>query len=704
MPKRKRHAELKRKQAVSTRHREEIYGQRVTTNGDPKDLLSRLTSDTRDTPLVLISQTDDGATYTDPFKAADLGAEVWVIDRDSSFVISDTFGRELTAYDGASRIFPVGTAWQGDPHVSPRFLATEEWQREAQERNLLECLEAMLRPAPSPAPVPSGGPGVAADPGFTQLRTLAEGEELAASLLDANRTQPVVVITISRGAERPYVDPVPVAKELRDIAPVFVMATGAVTWAFSDLLPDSGDVYGGASRVYPPGNEWVRDVYQVPLHFAQNTDEGEAVGKRLIADALRWAEPSQHQTMQFRHTVDASGTVTGIVAGQALIKLTSGDLAHSWPELVAQNVPVERVFTAGQRVSGSFDYSNRKFLPRRRSAGEALAGVGVGDVVLARVVEIKAEVCTVEPYPEFRVDLAPEHVVPSSPGVDLRTVVAPGEILPMEVVACGEDESQWRLIAVAEDAEDTVTARAASLLPGGPPWLVESQPELDPEPVPVFRPAPKATKRKMPAVAAHDEDENSQLREENRHLLAQVKDQSAEITKLRSRAEQQQVRITKLTREKGQRRGSDCEAARILERDLHLFSDPADQLRFEVKMAWLRRFSEPERNDTRRLMSWRVGEDFFESWNQVKQGIERSKVVDVIVEVLTDLAPSLTSREVHQLRTGPGGDDPVRTRGDQIAWRVSLQVNTPSARRLHYWRGPEGIELASIRLHDDYRT
>ena len=42
--------------------------------------------------------------------------------------------------------------------------------------------------------------------------------------------------------------------------------------------------------------------------------------------------------------------------------------------------------------------------------------------------------------------------------------------------------------------------------------------------------------------------------------------------------------------------------------------------------------------------------------------------------------------------------------GGETCWRVSLQVKTPSARRLHYWVCADGsIELSSVRLHDDYR-
>lgn len=699
MPKRKRHAELKRRQAASAQPVKPPSHRRATTEEDARELISRLTSPERDTPLVMISYTDDNTTFTDPEKAAELGAEVWVIDRETSFAITDTFGRELTVYDGASRIFPVGTAWQDDPYASPRFLATEEWHRENQEKHLLQDLRKLLEPPPSSTSDPGD---TAAAPPYRLLRTPAEGAELARTLLDGSRPHPVVVITGSRGAPGPFVDPVPVAEELHGVAPVFVMATGAVTWAFSDLLPPAGDVYGGASRVYPPGDGWVSDVYQAPLHFAQSTADSEATGNRLIAEALRWAEPSQHQTAQFRGTVEATGVVLGTVAGQAIIGLDKGGQAHSWPELVANNVSTERLFVKGQRVTGSFDHTNRSFVPKRLSAAEALAEVSVDDVVLVRVVGIGPDSGTVEPYPDFPIRLTPEHVVPSDPTVDLRSVVALNEVLPMQVIACGPEPEQWRLGSVVSD--DVVASRTISLLPGGPAWLMPTQADLEveeePTPPPVPRPAPP---RVVASPSQEEPGELDQLQEENRRLLAQLQAQNAEITKLRNRVEQQQRRVTKLQREKGQRRDIDSEAARILENDARLFADPARQLEFEVEMAWLRRFQESERNSSRRLMNWSIGEGFLESWDQV-EGIERRKVVDVIVEVLTDLAPELPGREVHQLRSGQGGDDPVRTRGNQVAWRVSLQVNTPGARRLHYWRGPEGIELASIRHHDDFRT
>ena len=38
-----------------------------------------------------------------------------------------------------------------------------------------------------------------------------------------------------------------------------------------------------------------------------------------------------------------------------------------------------------------------------------------------------------------------------------------------------------------------------------------------------------------------------------------------------------------------------------------------------------------------------------------------------------------------------------------MAWRVSLQVGAPSARRLHYWQLQDGsVELAKVCVHNDF--
>ena len=104
------------------------------------------------------------------------------------------------------------------------------------------------------------------------------------------------------------------------------------------------------------------------------------------------------------------------------------------------------------------------------------------------------------------------------------------------------------------------------------------------------------------------------------------------------------------------------------------------------------------------LKRWTYNPQFIQTMQEV-QGVSKAKIVEVIVHVLTGRDSELASRELHLLKTGKGGDDPpvVRDRGE-YCWRVSLQTNTASARRLHYWACADGsIELSSIRLHDDFR-
>ena len=76
----------------------------------------------------------------------------------------------------------------------------------------------------------------------------------------------------------------------------------------------------------------------------------------------------------------------------------------------------------------------------------------------------------------------------------------------------------------------------------------------------------------------------------------------------------------------------------------------------------------------------------------------------MVFEILTGLAAQLPAREIHQLRTGLGGDDPTRTRDDgSTCWRANLQTGAPAARRIHYWIQPGGrIELSRVVTHDDY--
>lgn len=132
------------------------------------------------------------------------------------------------------------------------------------------------------------------------------------------------------------------------------------------------------------------------------------------------------------------------------------------------------------------------------------------------------------------------------------------------------------------------------------------------------------------------------------------------------------------------------------------FLDPGDQFRHEVYLEWTRLVPATQK-DAKPLPEYTMGEAFLASLDAL-EGVNRSKVLRVVVEVLTGDARHIPGRDVHRLRRGAGGDDAYVTRPDDgaQAWRAALQRNTPGARRLHYWQLPGGgVELSRVVLHDD---
>ncbi|MFZ2502503.1 MAG: hypothetical protein WAW88_07530, partial [Nocardioides sp.] len=134
------------------------------------------------------------------------------------------------------------------------------------------------------------------------------------------------------------------------------------------------------------------------------------------------------------------------------------------------------------------------------------------------------------------------------------------------------------------------------------------------------------------------------------------------------------------------------------------FADAEQGFRYLVLTQWAKR-TLPGEQHTRPLPDFQIGHRFLESLSRL-EGIKPEKVADVVFEILTGLAPQNKSRELHRLRTGPGGEDSVRVRDDgAVAWRASLQVGTAAARRIHYWVLPnKEVELARVTTHDDFEA
>ena len=209
-----------------------------------------------------------------------------------------------------------------------------------------------------------------------------------------------------------------------------------------------------------------------------------------------------------------------------------------------------------------------------------------------------------------------------------------------------------------------------------------------------------------PASAAVDLlHENALLRGQ----LADAEEDKASADRHADGARHELTRAVKAARRQKQDQARELRAYR--DRIAHLesqlrgtgrYDDAEQQFRHEVRLAWEASCVGNDRDTWPLSQDYLVGA-FFLSSLEALAGIARAKVVEVCAEVLCGRAATQVGREVHPLRTAEAGDAPQRLREDAAkAFRASLQVSTPSARRLHYWRLPDGrLELSKVGVHDD---
>ncbi|MFT3888274.1 MAG: hypothetical protein QM713_08955 [Arachnia sp.] len=684
-------------------------------------LVDVLRSEARTRPVAVLT-VDRGQTqpYVDARRLfSDLKGAIDVVTIPTDDLTHD-LARRLTderagVYRGACRVYPLGSAWEQDPHLSKLRMARDAGEIERLPEALLrDAREAVAaasaaaaratqhatpppaRPGGAPLPAPPRVPG--ASPSALQraavsspapvlapeeVRTATQARALADHLRDAARPRPAVVVTRATGTPAPFIEVAELRDELNGLAEVFEIETLEASWAFSAALPDGCQVYGGASRVYPVGVEWLDDPRVSPLRFAFGAADKVKVKGLLLSDALSMAGGSLTLGGGPEQPTEVEGVVQGTVGGSALVMLPGQGTGVIWPELVQPGLPVDALLAKGMRVRGLMSPNGRRIDVRamRVDPAEALAAYAVGDTVLARVEAVTSAGCAVSLLPGVAVQVPLREM--SEDAADPRTLVGVGEVVSVRVL--GREPWSLSLLDALEPAE---AVAAPSVLRGGPPWLSPPEPVQppppepeEPEPTPVAAPAPDPT-----AEAA--------LRRENDQLRALLAKADRRITSLENDLSRSRQSLREATRKK--RRQASRPVA-----DAMAFATDSEQLDHEVYLEWATKIPAGEKAK-RPLRAHQYGPRFFDSLKKI-EGVSREKLVEVVMHVLTGLDAELASRELHQLRTGSGGDDPTRTRSDgSTAWRVSIQVNTPSARRLHYWRRPDGtVELARVCLHDD---
>lgn len=581
---------------------------------------------------------------------------------------------------------------------------------------------------------------------YTTVSSPFDVRELAEHLKDPHRSKPVVVV--SSTSTGPTISCGDLARRLDTKADVYLLASPKAAYEFEDHMPDDTHVYNGAIRSYPTGTGWMTGTHTSPVRLAY-TDTARRAFNEVIRDveameayvppaASRWVSAPARKTGPASAPVQVSGTVSILMDPDGAAVKIDGGIARIDTSALAPGIPASLFLEPGMEVTGTLTDGLLDVSAMFRTRTEAFDEIAEGSAYPAMVTGPK----TVAVFPGLDVRFAS--------GADEGTVIAVSVEVKGRV-----DGKGWRLCTA-----DEVTGQAPEFTPGRGAWITLPEPSPEPEPegpaaeaaIPDIDPfaawetvrrtledllrdnavltsqvedyraeserrsAPSTDTGPIPlpssaaagAEAARMREHIARLNRDMANMAADHREQLRELPELASenarlvRLNEQLREAVRVERERANRARAAAKAnAADDAAESILFNDPAEQFRHEVYMEWARRIPAASKADLP-LPGYGIGPDFLESIDTV-QGVDRSKVVAVAVEVLTGLAESIPGREMHRLRNGHAGTGNFAEDKDLgKVWRVSLQIKTASARRMHFWRGEGGyITFSDIGVHDD---
>ncbi|QOD05969.1 hypothetical protein IDT60_20585 (plasmid) [Pseudarthrobacter sp. BIM B-2242] len=579
--------------------------------------------------------------------------------------------------------------------------------------------------------------------------------ELAAELNHPERERPAVVVSTTKSG--PMISPEALAQRLGTDVDVYLLGSASIAYDFQDAMPLDTSVYGGAARCYPPGNAWAKSTHKSMVRLAYTPEEGRAAIALLagdVADMEPFTPRSATTSFSPRRQAPAE-TVTGTVSvilepDGVLIKLQDG-IARIDTSTLAPGISPDRLFSPEQQVTGTVRDGMLTITQGLHTPADAVDRAVVGSIhpalvlshknvllfpglkvrhataepagsVIALQVELQGRAdgkawkfTTVEdPEPASITEALPflaggEPWIRHEATADLPLPVAAPPV-PTEppVVPAEPDEP-----AVVEPAGvdpfaalDSVRARLEHLTAENARLSREitdlqldkvAQTETSPVPMPSFGGAENERLRAQVALLTRQKidmiEDVSRANEDANSLAAENAALSQQVERLREDVRKERDRAAR---------------ARQMAKDIDdvaetgpLFADPEQQFRHEIYMEWATRIPAGSKTTTP-LADYGFADGFLASVEDL-QGVDRSKIIAVAVEVLTGLADSMPGRDMHRLRGGVAGTS-TYVEDPQLgtAWRVALQVKTASARRMHFWRGTDGrIVFATVGLHDD---
>lgn len=563
---------------------------------------------------------------------------------------------------------------------------------------------------------------------------VTSGAELALRLTAAGRTRPAAVVSWHPEQQDNRIDVEHIFRKIGDIAEVYWLQNGPESYAFGDSLPYGAHVFGNAARVYSEDLRWMNDVHRSPLRMASDRRTAARAAEDIIEDVLGLitagppkAAPLRSLPRRVRGTVKAFASV----GSRAIIELDDGSCCTIQREHVVPPVRLDWMLDLGQSVEGDLNDEDRTLDINALKTAPRLAELyRPGDLILALAEQVSAGNARLTLYPgaSWTVEQAR---ISANPLDTVDSLVTEGEV----VVARFLREGGAVVLSLLDVDDDAGVVQAPALLTGGTPWLRPGR-HLSEQAAsgrtfaaeaagPSVRPSAallstqlqlEAERRKVAALqelvgAASTAGAglvSVQLKQDALRAELAAEQQIAES--VRAALEDAQVRLSRRQEElldlRAYKRRTQPALKRAMGPDADgLFATAAERVRHDVYLAWARNVPAGDKERQVLPQGWMVGPEFAASLYGFTEPGVVAKALKATVEVLTGRAERNAAREVHVLRSSAGGDTAQLVRADGArCYRAAIEQKVASARRLHFWRLPDGtIELCRVVVHDDFR-
>ena len=517
-------------------------------------------------------------------------------------------------------------------------------------------------------------PARASDELYVRLPPEEVREHVHLWLLAPERELPEVVITTRHG--RTLVEPGALARRLGGRAQVVLVETGEATYALRDVLGDELAVWGGAARVYHPGFALSDRASMHPRIYAFEGRESEAERGLLAALGIEDA----HVEGRFAVGEDIEGEVVSLDARTATLSLSdgcgrvrAGDLARGFVH------SCHDVLRIGQNVRArvrELAPDGTPWLDLQPFQADEIATIadqaGPGDVVRVRVRRRSNNGYQVELLPGADAFVPLAHCPP-------ELEAERDDVLAARIVRL--DVAERRIVVSLADAPESAEgARPLRLYPEGP----------------VFLASDGVAAERAASELDRSEEELTDVRARLEQALADADAARAERDRLADELRDERVRARALAVDLRSTHEGSTDLETLLR--LEALSDAGAFLAWlGVAHARLHGPAERTRYPLRRVV---IGPQFLDSLREL-QGVSLHRVLDACVHVATGRAAEIPGLELHPLRAGAGGTEQRQRADGARAWRCALQVHSPSARRLHFWRlDGDAVELDRVGTHD----